>query len=72
MSRSLCEVDPIAITPGASGRSELVSAGPVADPGRHGAPSVKPIGSSIHPLGHQAEPSRSKEVTPGHFVLDMN
>jgi ABC-type glutathione transport system ATPase component len=50
----------------------LMSAVPVADPRRrrvHETPSPKPIASPIFPLGHQPEPSRYDEVTPGHFVL---
>jgi peptide/nickel transport system ATP-binding protein/glutathione transport system ATP-binding protein len=51
----------------------LLSAVPGADPRRrriHEAPSAKAIVSPILPLGHQSEPSRYDEVTPGHFVLD--
>jgi peptide/nickel transport system ATP-binding protein/glutathione transport system ATP-binding protein len=53
----------------------LLSAVLVADPRRrriHETPSVKPIASPIFPLGHQPEPSRYDEVTPGHFVLNPN
>jgi peptide/nickel transport system ATP-binding protein/glutathione transport system ATP-binding protein len=53
----------------------LMSAVPVADPRRrriHETPSAKPIASPIFPLGHQPQPSRYDEVTPGHFVLNPN
>jgi ABC-type glutathione transport system ATPase component len=53
----------------------LMSAVPVADPKCrrvHEIPSAKPIVSPIFPLGHQPEPSRYDEVTPGHFVLNRN
>jgi peptide/nickel transport system ATP-binding protein/glutathione transport system ATP-binding protein len=53
----------------------LMSAVPVADPRRrriHETSSARPIASPIFRLGHQAEPSRYDEVTPGHFVLKSN
>ncbi|MCU0831711.1 MAG: ABC transporter ATP-binding protein [Rhizobiaceae bacterium] len=50
----------------------LLSAIPVADPGRRkleGDLNFKPIPSPIFPVGHDAGPSVYDEVEPGHLVL---
>jgi peptide/nickel transport system ATP-binding protein/glutathione transport system ATP-binding protein len=50
----------------------LLSAIPVADPGRRKIESdlkFKPIPSPIFPVGHEAAPSAYDEVEAGHFVL---
>ncbi|MEM9371547.1 MAG: ABC transporter ATP-binding protein, partial [Pseudomonadota bacterium] len=51
----------------------LLSAVPIADPARrHDASdkNFKPIPSPIFPVGYEPEPSRYKEVAPGHLVLE--
>ncbi|MEM6932500.1 MAG: ABC transporter ATP-binding protein [Pseudomonadota bacterium] len=51
----------------------LLSAVPIADPARrHDASdkNFKPIPSPIFPVGYETEPSRYKEVAPGHLVLE--
>ncbi|MCR9125295.1 MAG: ABC transporter ATP-binding protein [Rhodobacteraceae bacterium] len=50
----------------------LMKAVPIADPMRRKSEkdlNFKPIPSPIHPVGYTPEPSRYREVAPGHFVL---
>ncbi|MEO0944371.1 MAG: ABC transporter ATP-binding protein, partial [Pseudomonadota bacterium] len=51
----------------------LMSAVPIADPRQRKSEmdlNFKPIPSPILPVGHEPEPSRYDEVSPGHFVLE--
>ncbi|MEM8802188.1 MAG: ABC transporter ATP-binding protein [Pseudomonadota bacterium] len=53
----------------------LMSAVPIADPRQRKSEmdlNFKPIPSPIFPVGHEPEPSRYDEVSPGHFVLEGN
>jgi ABC-type glutathione transport system ATPase component len=50
----------------------LLSAVPIADPGKRRFTDdlkFKPISSPIFPMGHQTAPSTYSEVAPGHYVL---
>ncbi len=50
----------------------LMKAVPIADPRQRKSEkdlNFKPIPSPIHPVGYKPEPSKYKEVTPGHFVM---
>ena len=53
----------------------LMSAVPIADPTRRKGErelNFKPIPSPIHPVGHDPEPSRYREVSPGHLILETD
>ncbi len=50
----------------------LMKAVPIADPKKRKSEkdlNFKPIPSPIHPIGYAPEPSKYKEVEPGHFIL---
>ncbi|WP_419738311.1 dipeptide ABC transporter ATP-binding protein [Ruegeria sp.] len=50
----------------------LMKAVPIADPNKRKSEkdlNFKPIPSPIHPIGYAPEPSKYKEVEPGHFIL---
>nr|WP_174823263.1 ABC transporter ATP-binding protein [Ruegeria arenilitoris] len=53
----------------------LMKAVPIADPNKRKSEkdlNFKPIPSPIHPIGHTPEPSKYREVEPGHFVLETD
>ncbi len=53
----------------------LMKAVPIADPNKRKSEkdlNFKPIPSPIHPIGYTPEPSKYREVEPGHFVLETD